>query len=520
MEPNQITCPQCGLANNCLAEACAQCGLIFVKKQAQKTAQASREEQKRKAIEEAEALLDQTPTPSESHALGNEDVKKIDPFEDTIEMQIPVEKADGASEEPELETKQDMETHEIKMEDIEAPSESQPDAIDAEELFLAEVTTAGAAGASVTESGASDADLSAASEKTAQSIDAKSNSDGAQQDDPCPKEDDNSVTQSETAAAAKTKPEQNAEKENPDESELEGADPLETRSPADEVIELVGTRDNTAAETEPIGPETAFEEKRPPAGQEAAVESEVQIHPEATIEMAQPPVEAHAGAKNQTPKKSEDVQEREKQLKVLEALKMQREKQTKAEALNKEQAVQANAKKKMAMAKAEALKKQKAAQAKAEALRKQKAAQAKALALKKQRANQARLEALKKQKEAQAKAEDAAQEIEVASDRIPLAASENTVGSHEKLLGLLKRYKGKAIGINYDNSAEIKAAELVDANEEFFSVLVKDKKLQYSYPLKTILTIVEGQEGVEAGDDSQKTKFDAVIKVYPLVLFK
>jgi len=517
MELNQITCPQCGLANNCLAEACAQCGLIFVKNQAQKAAQASREEQKRKAIEEAEAILDQTPTLSETHALGNEDVKKIDPFEDTIEMQIPVEKADGASEEPELDTKQNMETHEIKMEDIEDSSESQPDAIEAEELFLAEVATAGA---SVTEIGASDADLPDASEKTAQSIDAKANSDGARQDDPGPKEDDNSVMQSENAAAAKTKPKQNSEKENPDESKLETADALEIQSPEDEVIELIDTKDNPAAETEPIGLETAFEEKKPPAGQEAAVESEVQIDPEATLETAQQPVEAHAEAKKQAPRESEDVQEREKQLRVLEALKKQREKQTKAEALNNQQAVQASAKKKMAMAKAEALKKQKAAQAKAEALKKQKAAQAKALALKKERANQARLEALKKQKEAQAKAEAAAQEIEVASDRIPLADSESTVGSHEKLLGLLKRYKGKAIGINYDNSAEIKAAELVDANEEFFSVLVKDKKLQYSYPLKTILTIVEGQEGVEAGDDDQMTKFDAVIKVYPLVLFK
>ena len=87
------------------------------------------------------------------------------------------------------------------------------------------------------------------------------------------------------------------------------------------------------------------------------------------------------------------------------------------------------------------------------------------------------------------------------------------------MLGLLKRYKGKAIGINYDNSIEIKEAELIEANEEFFSVMVKDKKLQYSYPLKSILTIIEGQEGVETGLDNKKLKFDAVIKVYPLVAF-
>jgi hypothetical protein len=49
--------------------------------------------------------------------------------------------------------------------------------------------------------------------------------------------------------------------------------------------------------------------------------------------------------------------------------------------------------------------------------------------------------------------------------------------------------------------------------------MVKDKKLQYSYPLKSILTIIEGQEGVETGLDDKKLKFDAVIKVYPLVSF-
>jgi len=38
MEENQITCPQCGLMNNCLADACVQCGIIFVKDPAMKLA--------------------------------------------------------------------------------------------------------------------------------------------------------------------------------------------------------------------------------------------------------------------------------------------------------------------------------------------------------------------------------------------------------------------------------------------------------------------------------------------------
>jgi hypothetical protein len=86
-------------------------------------------------------------------------------------------------------------------------------------------------------------------------------------------------------------------------------------------------------------------------------------------------------------------------------------------------------------------------------------------------------------------------------------------------MGLLKKYEGKTIGINYDNSAEIREAELVEANDEFFSVMVTDTKLQYSYPLQTLLSLIEGEDGVETGEAQSKTKYDAVIKVYPLVLF-
>ena len=255
------------------------------------------------------------------------------------------------------------------------------------------------------------------------------------------------------------------------------------------------------------------EETESMAGEKAAIinESWVPIESEKEPEAVDSQAEAL--------KKQQEIQ-------VLEALKKQRETQAKAEALKKEKAAQAKAaalkKKKLDQVKLEALKKQKAAQAKAEALKKRKEAQAKAISVLKQKTAKARAEALKKQKEAQVITEASSQDIQVASGRVEEAASPATTEGfniHEKLLGLLKRYKGKAIGINYDNSTEIKEAELIEANEEFFSVMVKDKKLQYSYPLKSILTIIEGQEGVETGQDDKRSKFDAVIKVYPLVSF-
>ncbi len=138
---------------------------------------------------------------------------------------------------------------------------------------------------------------------------------------------------------------------------------------------------------------------------------------------------------------------------------------------------------------------------------------AKAQALERKKLALVKAQALKKQKEAQAGIEKANPETATGSTRV------QSMEANTKMLGLLKKYEGQAIGINYDNSADIKEAELVEANDEFFSVFVKDQKLNYSHPLKTILTIIEGQDGVETGTSEQKAKFKAVVKVYPLVLF-
>ena len=179
-------------------------------------------------------------------------------------------------------------------------------------------------------------------------------------------------------------------------------------------------------------------------------------------------------------------------------------------------------KRKAAEAEAQALKKQKAALAKARALKKQNLILAKAAALKRKKAAEAKAQALKKQKQAQAKLEAACPEEAVAApvnsaDGRPAVADDGTTSS--MMQKLLKKYQGRAIGINYDNSMEIKEAKLVETNREFFSVFVQDKKLHYSYPLRNIFTVIEGKDGVEAGDSKNQAKFKAVIKVYPLVPF-
>lgn len=196
------------------------------------------------------------------------------------------------------------------------------------------------------------------------------------------------------------------------------------------------------------------------------------------------------------------------------------------EAVNKQKAASAKKaalqKQKAALARAEAIKKHKAARAKAELLKQQKLAKEKADALKRKKAAVARAQALKKQKDVQAQIET--RQVEHAAATLPVAEERHRgliqgSDSNGKMMGLLKKYEGQAIGINYDNTADIKEAELTEANNEFFRVFVKDQGLHYNYPLKTILTVIEGKDGVGAGGSDQKSKFNAVIKVYPLVLF-
>ncbi len=225
--------------------------------------------------------------------------------------------------------------------------------------------------------------------------------------------------------------------------------------------------------------------------------------------------------------KAEVIQKQTQAQVSVEALKIEKAAQELAEAQKKQKAdiaeAQARKKQKLKLAKSQALKREKAAVLKVQALKEQKKAQV----LKKQREARALREqrearVLKKQKEAQVGIEKAIKEMAAESNPQKVDNPDminQRMEASAKILGLLKKYEGQAIGINYDNSADIKEAELVEANDEFISVFVKDKELNYSHPLKTILTIIEGKDGVGTGKPEQEAKFNAVVKVYPLVLF-
>jgi len=325
--------------------------------------------------------------------------------------------------------------------------------------------------------------------------------------------------------------------EDPSESETLGADILELV--ADEASEPETTQDEPPEDIT-LADESAFEEKaeNPPdltpdgsviedgeleaiiltsddevqAGTpsspeniEEAVKTEA---PEKPVELAAPTAEVAAKSEDSsTPDeaqaKADAIQKQTEAHASLAAVKIEKAAQGLAEAQNKDKAT----------SEATLLKEQKIARSKAQVLKIQKQKLAKAQALKLKKAALVKAQALKKQQEAQTGIEKANTETATGSTMA------QSMEANTKMMGLLKKYEGQAIGINYDNSADIKEAELVEANDEFFSVFVKDQNLNYSHPLKTILTIIEGQDGVETGTAAQKAKFKAVVKVYPLVLF-
>jgi hypothetical protein len=512
MEEYQITCPQCGLVNNILADACVQCGIIFVKDPAMKAAAAALDDEKRKSIEAAEAILDETQPPPDTDTPNQKKIRRPDPHEDTVEVRVPepeeippLEVESSASPSPEPEAKKETQDAKIELDAIETSIEAVTEPHDPESLIPGEITAdewVKPDDAEMAEGPIVSSDdpqkVAEASAETENAGLAGEKSPDSKADDVAAKKYESTPLTADSSTADMPNPESEPKPSTSDFSAQTDAFEQKWAEPIDADAKST-PKDETQPEKLEIQLETPSEVK---PDEHAAVKAETHLDAPAAQEKAAKRDDVEGQAKLET-------QEARK-----EALIKQQEALLKAEARKKEEAAQTKAaaskKKKLAKAKAEALKKQKAAQAKAEALKKKKAARIRALALKKKRADQATADALKKQKAAQTRAEESAENVEVA------AAGH---GNYAKLLGLLKRYEGKAIGINYDNSAEIKEAELVAANEEFFSVMVKEKKIQYSYPLKTILTIVEGEQGVETGEDDKKARFDAVIKVYPLALF-
>ena len=85
---------------------------------------------------------------------------------------------------------------------------------------------------------------------------------------------------------------------------------------------------------------------------------------------------------------------------------------------------------------------------------------------------------------------------------------------------LLKKYEGEEIGINYDDPAEIKRAQLAKVNADHFSVLVMENELLYSYPFGNILSIVEAVDGVPVDISGETANYPIIVRVLHLMVKK
>ncbi len=85
---------------------------------------------------------------------------------------------------------------------------------------------------------------------------------------------------------------------------------------------------------------------------------------------------------------------------------------------------------------------------------------------------------------------------------------------------LLKKYEGEAVGINFDDPAEIKSARLAKVNEDHFSIMVPENELVHTYPYSDIVEIVEGAEGVPIDASGETPTYPVVIRIFHLMVKK
>jgi hypothetical protein len=235
--------------------------------------------------------------------------------------------------------------------------------------------------------------------------------------------------------------------------DVSGEDPSESETLGADILELVA---DEASEPETIQDQSSEITTSP---DQAAIEKKAETAP---ADLTPDDFDIKDGELEAILLTSDDSSAPGEALAKADVIQKQTEAQASVEAVKIEKVAQGLAaegsQKQKAASDATLLKKQKAALAKAQALKKKKLKLAKVQALKRKKAALVKAQALKKQKEAQAGIEKANKAMATGSTMV------QNMEANTKMLGLLKKYEGQTIGINYDNSADIKEAELVEAN--------------------------------------------------------
>ncbi len=83
--------------------------------------------------------------------------------------------------------------------------------------------------------------------------------------------------------------------------------------------------------------------------------------------------------------------------------------------------------------------------------------------------------------------------------------------------GIFKRYEGQIIGINYKHPTEYNAAQLVRANEDYFSI--RAGNLFMHFPYEYVMSIAESKVWIKPNAVTTE-EFNLVVTVERMVVYK
>ena len=83
---------------------------------------------------------------------------------------------------------------------------------------------------------------------------------------------------------------------------------------------------------------------------------------------------------------------------------------------------------------------------------------------------------------------------------------------------LLEKYIDQEIGINVEKPTRYQKAKLVEVTEDYLTVLLENKGLYFTFPLRWVLNIITAKEGSISVGILGKN-YSVVIEVYHLIVY-
>ena len=83
---------------------------------------------------------------------------------------------------------------------------------------------------------------------------------------------------------------------------------------------------------------------------------------------------------------------------------------------------------------------------------------------------------------------------------------------------VLAKYVGKEIGINHEKPFRIESAKLLEATDDYFSIMDQDKGYTHYFSYASVVQVIEHQQGIDVGGlFTHKEHHLVVVKVGHLI---